>query len=164
MQRLLRTLPAVALLVTAIPFTAQAHSAAATTCPTPKTHKLPSGAASTTVFSFGTKGGSMRPWNVKIGLDGSIAATTVTADVQTLPDAKNSVQALLTLADANGFWSMKKAVGCLGGGVSPDVSTRFISIHTSSGTKRVDGFGSCTATARYDQLYDMLQAAAGVNR
>lgn len=128
---------------------------------TPTTHSLPSGAGSTRVFSFGVQGGSMRPWTVKLNLDGSIASTGTTTH-QKLLDPANTLKGLLALADAEGYFSLKKAVGCLGTGSNPDVSSRFISIHTATSTKRVQEFGSCAATAKYDQIYALLEAAAGL--
>ena len=128
---------------------------------TPTTHSLPAGAGGTRVFSFGTQGGSIRPWSVKLNLDGSITATVVSTH-QKLADPTNTLKGLLALADAEGYFSLKKNVGCLSGAGNPDVSSRFISIHTATGTKRVQEFGSCAATARYDQLYAVLQASAGM--
>jgi hypothetical protein len=154
-----------ATLLLVLPFSALAHSSGSVSASTPsKAHSLPkaSGGSTVKVFTFGVKGGSMRPWTVQLNLDGSVSASGTTAGHDKLIDSQNTLKALLTLADAEGFFSMHKAVGCLGGGINPDVSSRFITIHTSSGTKRVNGYGSCAATSKYDGLYALLQAAAGV--
>jgi hypothetical protein len=155
---------ATALLI-AVPYSALAHSSLTVSASAPsRAHSLPKASGSTTVkvFTFGIKGGSMRPWTVTLNLDGSVSASGTTAGHDKLIDSQNTLKALLTLADAEGFFSMHKAVGCLGGGINPDVSSRFITIHTSSGTKRVNGYGLCAATSKYDGLYALLQAAAGV--
>ena len=130
-------------------------------CPPAKAHSLPRGSAATTVIRFGVKGGSLRPWSVKLALGGSISATGTSATREQLTDPKNALAGLLTLADAEGFFSLKKAIGCAGPAGNPDVSSRFISIHTSTGTKRVKELGSCSATAKFDQLYAVLTEAAG---
>src|SRR5579875_1641423 len=104
-------------LLTAPPLTALAHGNQRTSpCPTPKTHHLPSSADSSTslVISFGVQGGNLRPWSVRLTLDGSITATGTYAGHQQLTDPKNTLKGLLALAHAEGFFSMKKAVGCLG--------------------------------------------------
>jgi hypothetical protein len=118
--------------------------------------------SSTTVFRFGVKGGNLRPWSVKLQLGGAIESTGATTTRTTVGDPKNTLTALLALADAQGFFAMKKTVGCLAGSGNPDLSSRFISIHTSAGTKTVQEFGSCSATAKYDGLLDLLEATAGI--
>ena len=151
-----------ALLLAAIPLTALAQGAAPAACPATKAHTLPKGSGSTAVFSFGVKGGSLRPWSIKLVLDGSITSDGASTSRQQLHDPKNSLAGLLALADVEGFFSMKKTVGCLGSAGNPDTSSHFISIHTSSGTKRVNEYGSCAGTAKFDQLWAVLQEAAGI--
>jgi hypothetical protein len=143
------------------PLTASAQTGGAS-CPTNQTHALPKGAAGTTVFRFGVKGGSLRPWSVKLHLGGAIDSTGATTARTTLSDTKNTLNALLALADAQGFFAMKGTIGCLGGAGNPDVSTRFISIHTATGTKTVQELGSCSATSKYDGLFDMAEALSGI--
>lgn len=147
-----------------VPFGVPVRAAASSTCRHPTVHHLPSGSGSTspTVFTFGVKGGSLRPWSVKLTLDGTITGTGTTTGRQSLADAKNTLAGLLALADAEGFFSLKKTIGCLPGAGNPDVSRRFISIHTSVGTKRVNQLGSCAATAKYDQLFAVLEGAGSV--
>jgi hypothetical protein len=161
-RRSLAVLAAALVLAAPLPLGALAQASHTTVArSTPATHTLPSGAGGTRVFSFGIKGGSLRPWSVKLNLDGSIVSTGVTTHQQ-LTDPANALKGLLALADAEGYFSLKKTTGCLSGAGNPDVSSRFISIHTATGTKRVQELGSCTATAKFDQLYAVLEAAAGV--
>jgi hypothetical protein len=150
------------LVLGATPFYTQAHSAQASANHlTAKSHTLPKGTGSATVFRFGVKGGSLRPWSVTISLDGTITAIGATTH-QRLTDPTNALKGLMALADAEGYFTLKKSVGCLSGAGNPDVSTRFISIHTATGTKGVQEFGSCAATATYDQLYAVLEGSAGI--
>jgi hypothetical protein len=125
------------------------------------THHLPAGSSSAKVFTFGVKGGSLRPWSVVLALDGSVTATGVTATTQTLTAPQDTLKGLLALADAEGFFTMSKQIGCPGGG-NPDVSARTIAISTSTGTKRVSVFGTCKAP--FNQLYAVLQQIAGTTR
>jgi hypothetical protein len=160
------SIAALALTLLAVtPLSAVAQAPAATkACPTAKVHSLPKSSGSTParVFTIGVEGGSMRPWSVQLALDGTVSATGISPSRQQLTDAANTLKALLTLADTEGYFSMKKAVGCLGTGINPDVSSRYISIHTSTQTKRVRSFGSCAATTKYDQLYAVLEQVAGI--
>jgi hypothetical protein len=148
---------ALAAMLIATPASTNAASSGAT-CPTVKARTLPAG-KSGTVFVLGVKGGSLRPWKVTIGLDGTITASGTSA-ASALADPKNELPALMTLANAQGFFSLKKTVGCISGAGNPDTSMRYITIHTSSGTKRVNGIGDCDA--HFTGLYDVLSAAAGV--
>lgn len=147
----------------AVPLAAASpQSSLAASCPTAKTHTLPKGTAGTTVFRFGVRGGNLRPWSIKLHLGGAIEASGATTTRTTVGDTKNALNALLALADAQGFFAMKANIGCLAGAGNPDASGRFLSIHTSAGTKTVKEFGSCAATAKYDGLFDVLEASAGV--
>ena len=127
------------------------------------THHLPAGNPSARVFTFGVKGGSLRPWSVVLALDGSVTATGVTATTQTLASPQDTLKGLLALADAEGFFALNKQIGCPGSGAAgPDSSARTIAISTSTGTKRVSVFGSCKAP--FNQLYAVLQQIAGTAR
>lgn len=151
------------LLVSVMPLTATAQGrTASSACPPATRHALPKGSGTTTAVKFGVKGGSLRPWSVTLGLGGAISASGTTSTRQQLVDPANTLNGVLTLADAVGFFSMKKTVGCTPAAGNPDVSTRFISIHTSRGTKSVQELGSCSATAKFDQLYGVLQCSAGI--
>jgi hypothetical protein len=139
-----------------------AHAAAAT-CPTQKKHSLPKPSNGlNVVFSFGTTGGNIRPWNVNIALDGAVRASGVSTSVTQLQDARNTLKALLALADAQGFFSMKGQTSCSNPLPNPDTGSHNIAITTSSGTKRVSVFGACKG--KFDGLFDLLQATAGVGR
>ena len=166
MNRPFRSLLAVTLLL----FMASAPSlthASAIHCnavgPARVTHQFPQGNASAKVISFGVKGGSLRPWSVVLTLDGSVTASGVDATTHTLTTPQDTLKGLLTLAEAEGFFSMNKQIGCPGSGAAgPDSSARTIAITTSTGTKRVSVFGSCKAS--FNQLYAVLQQIAGTNR
>lgn len=133
------------------------------TCPTGTKHSLPKASNGlNVVFSFGVTGGNIRPYNVSLALDGAIHASGVTTSVQQIPDAKNTLKALLALADAQGFFSMKSQNSCSNPLPNPDVGSHNIAITTSSGTKRVSVFGSCKG--KFNGLYDLLTATAGVGR
>lgn len=127
-------------------------------------HSLPAANDSTpvAVFTFGVKGGSLRPWTVKLALDGTITSTGMSAGHPNLADPKHTLSGLLVLADAEKFFSLKKAIGCLASAGNPDTSSRFIAIHTATGSKRVSEFGTCAATEKYDELFAVLQETAGV--
>lgn len=151
------------LILLAAPMTSLAQGGHATSsCPTKKVHSLPSGSANLAVIKFGVQGGSLRPWSVQFGLDGTITPTVLSLPKTKFADPKNALRGLLALADAEGFFSMKKAIGCLGSGGNPDVSSRYIMIHSSAGTRHVNSFGSCTATAKFDQIYAVLEETAGI--
>ena len=164
MTRLLRCLSATAALALAVGTPVAGHAGAlqSATASRPRvTHHLPTGGASTKVFSYGVKGGSLRPWSVTLTLDGSVTASGVTATTQTLTTPQDTLKGLLALADAEGFFAMSKQIGCPGGS-NPDVSARTIAIWTSSGTRRVSVFGTCKPA--FNQLYAVLQQIAGTNR
>jgi hypothetical protein len=148
---------ALATLLIATPAATNAASSSAS-CPTVKARTLPT-VKSGTVFVLGVTGGSLRPWKVIIGLDGAITASGTSA-ASAISDPKNELPALMTLANAQGFFSLKKTVGCIAGAGNPDASVRYITIHTSSGTKRVNAIGACDA--HFTGLYEVLSAAAGV--
>ena len=59
------------------------------------THQLPTSSASARVFSFGVKGGSLRPWSVVLALDGSVTATGVDATIHTLTTPQDTLKGLL---------------------------------------------------------------------
>jgi hypothetical protein len=145
-------------MVAGSPLTSFAAHDGASACPTPKVRKLPTG-TSGVAFVLGVKGGSLRHWSVTLNLDGSITANGTSA-ASSLSDAKNELPALMSLANAQGFFSLKKTVGCVSGAGNPDTSMRYVTIHTSTGTKRVNGIGDCNA--QFTGLYDVLSAAVGV--
>lgn len=145
-----------AVLLAVLPMNAHAAS-------TPPRHSLPKpGTGLNLVFSFGVTGGNIRPWNVNISLDGTIHSSGITTSVQQLPDARNTLKALMALADAQGFFSMKSQNTCSNPIPNPDSGSHNIAITTSTGTKRVSVFGSCKG--KFNGLYDLLAAAAGVPR
>ncbi len=125
----------------------------------PATHRLPKGSPSTVVFSFGVQGGSLRPWSVTFALGGSIEGFGVTPGMQKLANPSDTLKGLLTLADAEGFFSLSKQIGCSVAG-GPDVSAQTIKVTTSSGSRKVSVYGSCKAS--FNQLYAVLKQVAGL--
>jgi hypothetical protein len=151
---------AASLLLAILPMNAHAASGA---CGTPKKHSLPKSSGNlNVVFSFGVTGGNLRPWNVNISLDGAVRSSGISTSVQQLPDARNTLKALLALADTQGFFSMKSQNSCTNPLPNPDTGSHNIAVTTSSGTKRVSVFGTCKG--KFNGLYDLLEAAAGVSR
>lgn len=151
---------ATSLLLTILPMNVHAASSS---CPKQNKHSLPKASNGlNVVFSFGITGGNIRPWNVSIALDGAVHASGVSTSVTQIPDAKNTLKALLALADAQHFFSMKGQTSCSNPLPNPDTGSHNIAITTSSGTKRVSVFGSCKG--KFEGLYDLLQATAGVGR
>ncbi len=151
---------AASMLQAIVPMNAHAASGA---CPKPKKHSLPKASNGlNVVFSFGLTGGNIRPWNVSIALDGAVHASGLSTAVTQVPDARNTLKALLALADAQGFFSMKSQTSCSNPLPNPDTGSHNIAITTSTGTKRVSVFGSCRG--KFDGLYDLLTAAVGAGR
>src|SRR5205807_3984325 len=94
----------------------------------------------------GVQGGSLRPWSVKLSLDGSVTANGVSVGNTRLATPKATLQGLLALADAEGFFSIHAIhgqVGCANAAGGPDAAAQFVSIHTSTGSKRLSVLGSC---------------------
>jgi hypothetical protein len=145
-----------ALLLPVLPATTHAASSSAK-------HSLPKpGTGLNIVYSFGVTGGNIRPWNVNISLDGTVHSSGITPSVQQLPDAKNTLKALMALADAQGFFSMQGTNSCKGSIGTPDSGSHNIAVTSSTGTKRVSVFGSCKG--KFNGLYDLLEAVAGIPR
>lgn len=127
-------------------------------------HHLPgesSGGSPVTVFTFGITGGNIRPWSVELHLDGSVTASGINVNSQTLQDPKNTLNALMKLADAESFFSLPSTIGCPGLG-NPDVAARTVTIHSSGQTRRVVAHGSCRT--HFNELYDVLVQLVGASR
>jgi len=154
--RTLLTLVA-ALVLAAVPMTTHAAS-----CGTK--HSLPKASSTglNIVFSFGVSGGNIRPWSASIALDGTVRTNGSSTSVTKLTDPKNTLKALLALADAQGFFSMGSQNSCSGSVASPDAGSQNIAITTSTGTKRVSVFGGCKG--KFEGLYELLEATAGIGR
>jgi hypothetical protein len=144
------------------PLTALAgHSHAGTTCrTTTKKHRFVAAAQGTPAIVFGITGGNIRPWSVTINVNGAVSVDGwVTVQNKSLTSSTNTLKGLLSLAETEGFFSMRSVTRC--SGVLPDVASRFISIHTSTGGKRVTVHGSCNAG--FEQLYAVLQNSVGLS-
>jgi hypothetical protein len=119
----------------------------------PQRHVAPQAA-----FIFGREGGNIRPYTVTILTDGTVTASGLAhTAIRHLSDPTDAIAGLMKLARAERFWAMPAQI--VGYGL-PDVSGRFISIHTAGGTKTVHVRFVHVAT--FDQLYAVLLAVAGV--
>jgi hypothetical protein len=110
-------------------------------------------------FVFGREGGNIRPYNVTILADGTVTASgAIRTATKHLSDPADAIAGVLKLAGAERFWALPAQI--VGHGL-PDVSGRFISIHTAGGTKTVHV--RFVRVAAFDQLYAVLLAVAGVH-
>src|ERR1051326_4132163 len=113
----------------------------------------------TASFAFGRTGGNILPFSVTIARNGHVTShgavkqanpnLTVSADV---------LRGLLRLAQAEGFFAMPQLIPCSRG--LPDIASLFVTVKRSSGTKTVTVHGFCKA--RFNEVYDVLSAVAGV--
>jgi hypothetical protein len=162
---LISRLPVLLTALALIPATAVAHSGrGAVPITITSIHQLPhagTSAFATNVFTFGTKGGSLRPTTIKISLDGSISVNGLSGNAS-MSEATATLRGLMALAEAEGFFSMHATVGCLGAAGNPDVSAQYITIHTSTGSKKVQRYGACNS--HFGQLYAVLQAVTASAR
>jgi hypothetical protein len=109
-------------------------------------------------FVFGREGGNIRPYTVTILTDGTVTASgPARTATRHLSDPADAIAGLMKLARAEGFWALPAKI--VGHGL-PDVSGRFISIHTAGGTKTVHV--RFIQAAAFDQLYAVLLAVAGM--
>jgi hypothetical protein len=115
-------------------------------------------AAPQAAFVFGREGGNIRPYSVTISTDGTVTARgPVSTTTRHLSDPTDVLAGLMKLARAERFFAMPGQI--VGHGL-PDVSGRFITIHTASATKTVHV--RFVRDAAFDQLYAVLMAVAGV--
>jgi hypothetical protein len=116
-------------------------------------------AAPRAAFVFGREGGNIRPYTVTILTDGTVTASgSARTATRHLSDPADAIAGLMKLAGAERFWALPAQI--VGHGL-PDVSGRFISIHTVGGTKTVHV--RFVQVAAFDQLYAVLLAVAGVH-
>jgi len=103
-------------------------------------------------FDFGRAGGNIVPSRVAISPTGRVVVNgrlSRTIDV-------DAVRGLLTLANAERFFSLPKRISCAG--VLPDVASLYVTVRMPSRTKTVTVHGSCNR--RFAELYQVLNAVA----
>jgi hypothetical protein len=113
-------------------------------------------------ISFGRGGGNIRPMQVKIYGDGTIAYTGVTPPIAHYAIVPEAVLGLQRLASAEGFSTMPALI--TGRGVLPDLATLSITIRAgcTSATKTVQAHGG--HLAGFTELYDTLSAAVALGK
>lgn len=122
-------------------------------------HRLTS-VMSTPTFTFGREGGNIRPFTVVIAADGTVTVTGAIKVSSPSPHLSTDAPAgLLKLAKAERFFRMPRLIS--GSHVLPDFASLFIAIHRAGGTKTVSVHGA--RRPRFNQLYAVLMAAAGVS-
>lgn len=139
--------PAALVLALAVPLSAHAGHAANSSA-----HH--SARQASTVFTFGVRGGNIRPWSVQLASDGSVTASIVTVGDAHLPDGHNTIIGLKVLAKAEQFGAMSRQTNCTG--TLPDIASRYI---TYKG-KTVAVHGACVS--HFNQLYAVLYNTADV--
>jgi hypothetical protein len=154
------------LMASGLPAAAAQHKAAGVPATTTSTSTLPCipaghGPATIPAIAFGRSGGNIRPMEVDIYGDGTIAyqgaASPLTTTYTILPLA---VLGLQHLAQAEGFWSMPAVITSTH--VLPDVASLFITVRagcsTTTHTVRVRGGQS----GGFMELYDTLLASVAI--
>jgi hypothetical protein len=137
------------LLALVLPFAARSNASS---------YRGPSHQTTAAVVVFGVRGGNVRPWQVTIQRDGTVAATGIGARDQHLADPKNTLAGLKMLAKSAGFYSMPAQTQCPG--TLPDIAARYIQIQTGSRSLRVSVHGGCNAP--FSRLWAVLYASADV--
>ena len=114
-----------------------------------------------TVFTFGIQGGNIRPWSVTISDTGAVSSTgSITVRTQSLAEARDTLNGLLKLADAENFFAQPGLTQC--SGTLPDVAARWIRIQASGDTKKDAVHGTCNAA--FNQIYAVLTASVGASQ
>jgi len=99
-------------------------------------------------------------YSVTIYGSGAVSATgTVSLPSKGLRFSRDTLDGLLRLAEAESFFTMPQVIN--GGEPLPDAGSNVITIHTTSETKTVVE-QSPTRNTRFDQLFAVLNAVAGV--
>ncbi|MGI8968443.1 MAG: hypothetical protein ACR2GA_04990 [Chloroflexota bacterium] len=109
------------------------------------------------VYTFGIKGGNIRPWQATINADGSITGSDSRVPGTRLAYAPDTLRALRKLQRAEHFGSLKSQVSCSHS--LPDIASQFITTYGSSG-RTVTVHGACVGN--FEQLYAALYAVAHV--
>jgi len=103
----------------------------------------------------------MRPWTVTIDVTGAVTSKPDGYPVAThhLQDPKDTLNGLVTLANAEGFFTMPPSTQCAG--TLPDISSRFVKINTTTGSTTVRVHGACNS--QFNELFAVLSASAGIS-
>ena len=111
------------------------------------------------LFAFGRIGGNIQPFRVAIRPDGTLAHSgPVRIAHPGVRLSKAKLAALLGLARAQHFWTLRRRTVCRQ--ALPDVASLYVTIHTSTRTRTVTVRGECST--RFNRVYRALAAAATV--
>jgi hypothetical protein len=117
------------------------------------------GTAAKPVFTFGRTGGNIAPFAVVIRSDGTVGRSgPVRLARPHVRISKTRRAALLAYARSQSFWSLRTMTICPK--TLPDFASLYVTIRTSTRTRRVVVRGSCSK--RFSRIYDALAAAATV--
>jgi hypothetical protein len=117
------------------------------------------GAKDSLAFSFGRKGGTAMPFNVKIYASGRVAVTGAIRRMEVVTVTPQGLAALRKLTAAERFYSMPVSAPCLenvGG-----LATNYIRARIGRRDKTVNMRGGCNK--RFLELFEVLKAVAGVS-
>lgn len=156
MLRSIQAFAAVLALLSAFAVVPRAHAAPAAK----HRHYRPVRAEQTgNVFTFGVRGGNIRPWSVTIDASGIVTPTVISVRTTHLNDPADTVAALVTLANAGHVFSLPSFTACAG--VLPDIATSYITINTPNGPKSVSYRGNCNRS--FAQLWAVLTNLVGLS-
>ncbi len=118
------------------------------------------GAGVVPAVSFGRKGGNIRPYEVDIAPDGTIAYSGTKPLANGYAITWQAVQGIVQLAGAMGFWTWPGKLTA--SHPNPDVGTFYVTVRQgcSNSVKTVSGPGMPLLT--FAELYDTLVAATGL--
>jgi hypothetical protein len=117
------------------------------------------GAQAQPSFSFGRKGGTILPFNVKIFPDGRVVVTGEVRTLERVTVTPQALAALRKLTKAERFFSMPKFAACqesVGG-----LATNYIRVRIGKRVKTVNARGGCNK--RFLELFEVLKAVAAVS-
>ena len=131
-------------------------AACALAVPTPTSA---AGAKDSLAFSFGRKGGTILPFNVKIYASGRVTVTGAVRTLERVTVTAQGLSALKTLTRAEHFFSMPVFAPCQGsvGGLA----TNYIRVRIGNRDKTVNVRGGCNK--RFLELFEVLKAVAAVS-
>jgi len=110
-------------------------------------------------FTFGRRGGTIRPFTVKIFPDGRVLATGAIRIIEHVTVTPEALAALRKLANAEHFFAIRAYTDCHGtvGGLA----SNYIRVRLGRRAKTVSVRGGCNK--RFLELFDVLQAVAAVS-
>lgn len=110
------------------------------------------------VYTFGQRGGNIRPFEVKIDGNGAVTSNLGKSRSPKLALAQDTLNGLARLADAEHFSSLPPSIRCTG--TLPDIASRYITITTQPGDTTVQVHGGCNTA--FNELFGTLFNTAGV--